>query len=37
MSKPITVSEVAAQLGVSENVVYGWVASGGLVQLRFGG
>ncbi len=37
MSKPLTVAEVAAQLGVSENLVYGWVASGELVHLRFSG
>jgi excisionase family DNA binding protein len=33
----MTVAQVAEQLGVSENLVYGWVASGELVHLRFGG
>lgn len=37
MSKPLTVAKVAAQLGVSENLVYGWIASGELVHLRIGG
>jgi hypothetical protein len=37
VTKPFSVSEVAAQLGVSENRVCGWVRSCELVHLRFGG
>jgi excisionase family DNA binding protein len=37
VTKPLTVSEVAELIGVSEGLVYPWVASGEIVHLRLGG
>jgi excisionase family DNA binding protein len=36
VDKPLTVSEVAELIGVSEGLVYSWVAAGEITHLRLG-